>query len=224
MSMQPETQALISPTLIRDDATGGRLVKRSIDLTGAVVGLLLLSPLMLLVALVIRLDSGGPIIFRQIRIGRGGRYFWILKFRTMTPDAESRVAEYDALKDSSEGLSALKRDPRVTRVGRFLRDTSLDELPQLVNVLRGEMSLVGPRPLHRADCERIEALDPQCFEKRLLVPPGVTGLAQISGRRQLSHQDMLKLDREYVENWSIGRDLSILIRTFHTVLSGRGAV
>jgi len=195
-----------------------------IDLAGAILGLLFLAPVMLVVAAAIRMDSPGPILFRQLRMGRGGVSFWVLKFRSMARDAEDRLSELETLNESPGGvLFSMRRDPRVTQVGQLLRRASLDELPQLVNVLRGEMSLVGPRPLHLRDCNQMVGVDPGSFEQRLLVRPGLTGLAQISGRRDLSAGDILKLDRLYVERWSVAGDLAILVRTFGIVLIGRGA-
>jgi lipopolysaccharide/colanic/teichoic acid biosynthesis glycosyltransferase len=206
------------------DIPGARPVKRVIDLSGAILGLLLLTPVTLILGILIKLDSPGPILFRQLRMGRGGRFFWILKFRSMVPDAEDRPAELDPLDESIDGgLSLIRCNPRLTRLGRYLRRTSLDELPQLINVLRGEMSLVGPRPLHMRDCERLAALDPGSFEQRKLVPPGMTGMAQVSGRRDLSPNESLRLDRLYVQSWAVRRDLAILIQTFGIVLSGKGA-
>jgi lipopolysaccharide/colanic/teichoic acid biosynthesis glycosyltransferase len=173
-------------------------IKRTADLAAAILGLLFLAPVMLIIAVAIKLDSRGPILFRQRRMGRGGRIFWILKFRTMVSNAENRLAGLESLSDSHDGvLFTMWQDPRVTRVGRFLRRSSLDELPQLINVLYGEMSLVGPRPLQPRDCERLEGLDPASFKRRLLVVPGLTGLAQVSGRRELPPRDILKLDQWY---------------------------
>jgi lipopolysaccharide/colanic/teichoic acid biosynthesis glycosyltransferase len=198
--------------------------KRAMDLAGAIVGLLFLAPAMIVVALTIKLDSPGTVFFRQLRMGLAGRTFWILKFRTMVPDAEDCPIEGGTLTESPGGaLFWTKHQSPVTRVGRFLRRSSLDELPQLINVLRGEMSLVGPRPLHIRDCEQMSSLDSDSFKVRLLVPPGMTGLAQISGRRNLSPEDTLKYDRLYVERWSLAHDLAILCGTFWVVLSGRGA-
>jgi lipopolysaccharide/colanic/teichoic acid biosynthesis glycosyltransferase len=180
---------------------------------------------MFVVGVAIGLDSPGPILFRQRRLGVGGRTFWILKFRTMAADGEECQSEPQALNVSpGGGLFSMSQDRRVTRVGRFLRRSSLDELPQLINVLRGEMSLVGPRPLHLLDCHRLFGLDPGSFEQRLLVRPGLTGLAQVSGRRDLSPREILKLDRLYAEGWSVLGDFAILFRTFGVVLSGRGAI
>jgi lipopolysaccharide/colanic/teichoic acid biosynthesis glycosyltransferase len=200
-------------------------VKRALDLIGAILGLLLLAPVMIVVGVAIGLESPGPILFRQRRLGVGGRTFWILKFRTMACDGEDFQSEVQAPNESPGGGSfSMSQERRVTQVGRFLRRSSLDELPQLINVFRGEMSLVGPRPLHLLDCHRLIGLDPGLFEQRLLVRPGLTGLAQVSGRRDLSPWEMLELDRLYVERWSVLGDLAILFRTFGVVLSGRGAI
>src|SRR5262245_7880183 len=151
------------------------LAKRGLDILGASAALAMLAPFMLLIAALVRLDSKGPALFRQLRLGRGGRSFWCLKFRTMTTDAEQQMGQLESLNESAGGvLFKIRCDPRVTRLGRFLRRTSLDELPQLINVLRGEMSLVGPRPLSLRDSRRLEALEPHRFAHRLSVPQGVT--------------------------------------------------
>jgi lipopolysaccharide/colanic/teichoic acid biosynthesis glycosyltransferase len=200
------------------------LTKRAMDLTGALAGLVLLSPVMLLIALLIRIHSPGPIFFRQPRLGLGGREFVIFKFRTMTIDAERRVGELEALNESAGGvLFKIRHDPRVTRLGRFLRRTSLDELPQLFNVVKGDMSLVGPRPLQLRDSQRLARLDPDGFAMRLQVVPGVTGPWQVRGRSDLDSEAMLVLDRDYVDRWSVALDMNILVRTVVVVLAGRGA-
>jgi len=200
------------------------VVKRAIDLTGASLGLLLLSPVIWIIVLLIRLDSPGPVLFRQIRRGYRGKPFHVLKFRTMDTDAEQRLVDLESSNESDGGvLFKLRQDPRVTRVGSFLRRLSLDELPQLLNVLRGEMSLVGPRPLQIRDSDRLLALDPQGYERRLEVLPGVTGPWQVGGRSELNHERMVQLDVDYVENWSLARDLSIICKTFLVVLFRVGA-
>jgi lipopolysaccharide/colanic/teichoic acid biosynthesis glycosyltransferase len=200
------------------------LAKRAVDLTGALVGLLLLMPVILMIALLIRLDSPGPVLFRQLRRGYRGRLFRMLKFRTMTVDAEARL---DSLEDSNESVGGvlfkLREDPRVTRVGRFLRCYSLDELPQLINVLWGEMSLVGPRPLQLRDSDRLLGSDPMGYMRRLQAMPGLTGLWQIGGRSDVDYQRMVELDLKYIENWSMAGDLWILCKTFFVVLLRRGA-
>ncbi|MDB5349048.1 MAG: wcaJ [Planctomycetota bacterium] len=214
-----------SPVAIAPPATAANSIgKRAMDVAGAAVALILLAPILLVVAACIRVDSRGPILFRQLRVGHGGRRFWVLKFRTMVPDAERKLGELETLNESAGGvLFKIKHDPRVTRLGRFLRKTSLDELPQLFNVLRGDMSLVGPRPLQIRDSDKLEALDPEGFAVRLTVPQGVTGPWQIGGRSAKDSDSMLRLDLEYVERWSLALDLKILLKTIPAVLSGRGA-
>jgi lipopolysaccharide/colanic/teichoic acid biosynthesis glycosyltransferase len=200
------------------------LIKRAIDLTGALVGLVVLSPVMLAIALLIRRDSPGPVLFRQWRRGRGGRPFRMLKFRTMVVDAERRLGGLESCNESAGGvLFKLRDDPRVTRLGRSLRRSSLDELPQLINVLKGEMSLVGPRPLQLRDSERLRAVDPHGYTRRLQVLPGLTGPWQVGGRSDLDYDQMVRLDRGYVSNPSLRRDLWILGKTVLVVLLRRGA-
>jgi lipopolysaccharide/colanic/teichoic acid biosynthesis glycosyltransferase len=202
----------------------GQAIKRSMDLAGALVGLLLLMPVMLAIALLIRLDSSGPILFRQLRRGYRGRLFWVLKFRTMVVNAEQHLQDLEQDNESAGGvLFKLRDDPRVTPLGRFLRRSSLDELPQLINVLRGEMSLVGPRPLQLRDSDRLQELDPEGYACRLRVMPGLTGPWQVGGRSEVDYSHMVKLDREYVEHWTLGWDIVIIMRTFLVVLLGRGA-
>jgi lipopolysaccharide/colanic/teichoic acid biosynthesis glycosyltransferase len=199
-------------------------LKRAIDVIGSVTGLVLLGPPMLVIAALVRLDSPGPSLFWQRRRGRGGQPFWFTKFRTMTADAESRVGELEALNETSRGvLFKIRRDPRVTRLGRLLRRTSLDELPQLFNVLRGDMSLVGPRPLQLRDCERLEQADPLGYERRLSVLPGLTGAWQVGGQSEIDCLEMLALDLDYLDRWSLRRDCQILARTVGVVLRGTGA-
>lgn len=193
--------------------------KRALDVVGAVIGLTVLAPVFAAVALAIRLDDGGPVLFRQERIGRGGAPFLICKFRTMCTDAEDRVAELAAVDEGAGPLFKVRHDPRVTRVGAFLRRTSLDELPQLWNVLTGTMSLVGPRPA----LPREVAVYEDFADRRLLVTPGMTGLWQVSGRSDLDWAEGVRLDLHYVENWSFLHDIVILARTIPSVLRSRGA-
>ena len=153
-----------------------------------------------IIALLIRMDSPGPIIFRQVRRGYRGKLFWVLKFRTMTVNAEQRLNDLESSNESDGGvLFKLRQDPRVTRLGSFLRRSSLDELPQLINVLLRQMSLVGPRPLQLRDSDLLLELDPQGYQRRLEVLPGVTGPWQVSGRSELNHERMVQLDVDYVE-------------------------
>ncbi|MGG7465138.1 sugar transferase [Plantibacter sp. YIM 135347] len=196
-----------------------RSVKRGFDVVASAIGLLLLSPVLLVVALLVKLDSRGSVLFRQTRVGLNGEHFSILKFRTMEQNAEARVAELQAFNEGAGPLFKMKADPRVTRVGRILRKLSIDELPQLVNVLRGDMSLVGPRPGLPSE---VAAYEPHAH-RRLLVLPGITGLWQVSGRSDLSWEAGLELDLDYVDDCSFGRDLVILARTVPRVLGSSGA-
>lgn len=201
-----------------------RLAKRSIDILGAGLGLIVLSPLLLVIAVVIRLTSRGPALFRQARLGWNGVPFQILKFRTMTTDAEQRLKELEHLNESEGGvLFKIKRDPRITTIGRILRRTSLDELPQLWNVLRGEMSLVGPRPLQVRDSMLLAQVDPDGYRRRLLVLPGLTGLWQARSRSETGFEHMMNLDCQYVQRWSLWLDVVILFETVLGVVRGRGA-
>jgi lipopolysaccharide/colanic/teichoic acid biosynthesis glycosyltransferase len=179
--------------------------------------LLVLSPLILLIAVAVRLDSRGPILFRQRRVGRYGHIFEMLKFRSMSPDAEQRLEELRHLNEA-DGLFKIENDPRVTRVGRIIRRSSLDELPQLVNVLRGDMSLVGPRPLVLEEDSRIEG----DFRKRLELAPGMTGVWQTLGASRIPLEEMVRLDFLYVADWSLWKDVKILLRTLPYVIEGRG--
>jgi lipopolysaccharide/colanic/teichoic acid biosynthesis glycosyltransferase len=200
------------------------VVKRVADVAGALTGLLLLMPILAMIALAIRWDSPGPVFFRQVRRGYRGRAFRMLKFRTMTVNAEQQLGNLENSNESVGGvLFKLRKDPRVTRVGAILRRASLDELPQLINVLRAEMSLVGPRPLQLRDSNRLSELDPEGYESRLRVLPGVTGPWQVSGRSELNYERMVELDLDYVKNWSLARDLWIICKTFWVVIRGKGA-
>ena len=204
--------------------TASLLVKRTVDLIGALVGLTLLTPLILVIALLIRLEGRGPILFRQLRRGYRGTLFRVIKFRTMSVDAEQRLVALEESNESAGGvLFKLRHDPRVTRLGQFLRRYSLDELPQLINILCGEMSLVGPRPLQLRDSDKLMALDPRAYARRLEVMPGLTGPWQVGGRSEVDYQRMVELDVDYAENWSIGRDLRIIGKTFFVVMLRRGA-
>jgi exopolysaccharide biosynthesis polyprenyl glycosylphosphotransferase len=194
------------------------LVKNLMDRILAAVLLIVLMPLMLLISSLIRLSDRGPAIFSQPRVGREGKTFRVLKFRTMYTDAEERLAHLVDQNESDGLLFKIKDDPRVTPVGRLLRRTSLDELPQLINVLVGEMSLVGPRPLPADDGDFLGDV-----RRRLLVRPGMTGLWQVSGRSELSWDDAVRLDLYYVDNWSLAFDLLILWRTVGVVFGRRGA-
>ncbi|MGK5529802.1 sugar transferase [Streptomyces sp. URMC 129] len=196
------------------------VLKCVLDRVAAGVILLVLSPLLAALAVAVRLDSRGPVLYRQTRVGFRGRPFTLWKFRTMVPDADRRRPELEAANEHLAGpLFKIRRDPRVTRLGRVLRRTSLDELPQLVNVLRGEMALVGPRPPLPEEVARYGAVE----LRRLGVKPGLTGLWQVSGRSDLSWDEGLALDLFYTDNWSVTGDLDVLARTLRAVVDGRGA-
>lgn len=196
-----------------------RLIKRLMDLVGAGVGLLLSLPLFAIIAVAIKLDSPGPVFFVQERVGANGQVFRMLKFRTMHLDAERRLSELVDLEHLEEPVFKLRNDPRVTRVGRFLRRSSLDELPQFINVLRGEMSLVGPRP----EEVRLVRLYNDRQRRRLAVKPGMTGPMQVNGRGALPLSQRLELELDYIEHYSLRRDLEILLRTLPAVVRGEGA-
>jgi exopolysaccharide biosynthesis polyprenyl glycosylphosphotransferase len=204
-----------TPTL----EAGQRVAKRLFDLFAAGLLLLVASPVMILVAILIKVDSAGPILFRQERVGMEGKHFNMLKFRSMVVDAEARLVELARENEGSGPLFKMRNDPRVTRIGGFLRRFSVDELPQLLNVLSGSMSLIGPRPPLPREVEAYES----DVRRRLLVKPGLTGLWQVSGRSNLSWQDSVRLDLYYVENWSLAGDLVILFRTVRAVFGSTGA-
>jgi exopolysaccharide biosynthesis polyprenyl glycosylphosphotransferase len=195
------------------------LFKRTLDVLLAGLALILASPLLLVSAIAIKLDSPGPVIFRQTRVGRHNREFTVLKFRSMYVDAEARVAALRARNEADGPLFKMRGDPRRTRVGRWLRRTSMDELPQLWNVLKGDMSLIGPRPPLPSEVQEYAPW----HRRRLDVTPGMTGLWQVSGRSDLTFDEMVLLDIYYIENWSPFMDLRILLKTIPTVLLGWGA-
>ncbi|SCE40164.1 MULTISPECIES: exopolysaccharide biosynthesis polyprenyl glycosylphosphotransferase [unclassified Streptomyces] len=195
------------------------VLKALVDRSGAALGLLALAPLFLAVALAVRLSSRGPVFHRQIRHGRHNRPFTMWKFRTMVEDAESRKEQLAPANESEGPMFKMRRDPRVTRIGHALRRTSVDELPQLLNVLRGDMSLVGPRPPLPDEAARYDERE----LRRLAVRPGLTGLWQVSGRSDLTWQETVRLDLWYVDNWSLAMDLGLLARTVRAVADGRGA-
>jgi exopolysaccharide biosynthesis polyprenyl glycosylphosphotransferase len=194
--------------------------KRLFDLLAAVALLILTAPLFALVALAIKLDSRGPVFFIQERMGYNKRRFQLFKFRTMVVDAEARMQEIEHLNEKEGPIFKIKNDPRITRLGRFLRKTSLDELPQLINVVLGDMSLVGPRPLSMRDALGLNAA---WQKRRFSVKPGITCLWQVSGRSNLSFKEWMLLDLEYIDRWSLGLDFRILLRTIPAVLTGKGA-
>jgi lipopolysaccharide/colanic/teichoic acid biosynthesis glycosyltransferase len=218
LQMVGEREVQLAPQ-VSLPAIPAALAKRVFDLVVASLAFVVVLPLLLVVVLAILLESPGNPIFKQERLGLDGKRFRMLKLRTMVPDAERRRAEIEHLNESVLPLFKCRNDPRVTRVGRFLRATSLDELPQLINVIRGEMSLVGPRP--RLPLE-FANLTP-AIRRRLSVKPGLAGIWQVSGRAKLNFDEALSLDLQYVDNWSFWLDLRLIARTALVVLSLRGA-
>ncbi|RZU60819.1 sugar transferase [Zhihengliuella halotolerans] len=196
-----------------------RVAKRCSDIVFASIGLLLLSPVLLVVAILIKIDDPGPVFFQQRRIGKNGDPFRMHKFRSMVVDAEARLAELELQSEGNGVLFKLKNDPRITKLGAFMRRYSIDELPQLWNVVVGEMSLVGPRPPLPSEVETYE----EHVHRRLMVTPGITGLWQVSGRSDLSWDDSVRLDLYYVENWSLTQDLIIMLKTAKAVFGKSGA-
>jgi exopolysaccharide biosynthesis polyprenyl glycosylphosphotransferase len=196
-----------------------RFVKRATDLLLTGIGLVVISPIMLAIAVAVKLGDGGPVIFRQTRVGLDGSTFTMFKFRSMHINAEERLADLRAAHPSMGTMFKMEADPRVTSVGRFLRKFSLDELPQLFNVFGGSMSLVGPRPPLPSEVDEYE----DHARRRLLVTPGLTGLWQVSGRSLLSWEETVRLDLRYVENWTLTLDLLIMWKTFFAVVAKRGA-
>jgi exopolysaccharide biosynthesis polyprenyl glycosylphosphotransferase len=194
-------------------------LKRMLDVAGSLGGLIVLAPLLIGVAILIKLTSQGPVFFRQKRVGADERIFICYKFRSMYKDAERRQAELEARNEAGGVIFKIKNDPRITPVGRFIRRWSIDELPQLINVFKGEMSLVGPRPLPVRDVD----LMGEVHKKRLATVPGITGFWQISGRSDLSFEEMLRLDLHYIESWSLSLDIKILLKTLMVVLRHDGA-
>jgi exopolysaccharide biosynthesis polyprenyl glycosylphosphotransferase len=194
--------------------------KRIIDLTVALVALVLSVPVLVLAAIAIKLDSAGPVFFVQERVGFSKRRFSMIKFRTMTVDAEARMRDVEHLNEKSGPIFKIRNDPRITRVGKWLRKLSIDELPQLINVLMGDMSVVGPRPLSVRDALRMELA---WQKRRFSVKPGLTCLWQVSGRSNLSFEQWMQLDLEYIDHWSLKLDVSILLRTIPAIVLTRGA-
>jgi exopolysaccharide biosynthesis polyprenyl glycosylphosphotransferase len=232
VSLLPRVLDVVGSSVVFDELNGltvlgvrrfgltrsSRFLKRSFDVVGGTLAMLVAAPLMAVIALAIKLDTRGPVLFRQTRVGRGGEHFQIAKFRTMCTDAEQRKEELRAAAECNGGLFKLEHDPRVTRVGRFLRATSLDELPQLLNVLSGDMSLVGPRPLVVDEDSQITGYD----RRRLQLTPGMTGPWQILGSTRVPLAEMVKMDYLYVASWSLWQDVKILLRTVPYVLARRG--
>jgi exopolysaccharide biosynthesis polyprenyl glycosylphosphotransferase len=232
VSVMPRLFSAMGPSVEIDDVEGvtvlginppvlprsSRLMKRALDLVVSLTVLVFAAPLMGLTALAIKLDSSGPVFFKQRRVGKDGGPFQLIKFRTMVADAE-RQTERLMSESQDAGWLKLDHDPRVTRIGRLLRLASLDELPQLWNILKGEMSLVGPRPLIESEDRRIDGW----ARSRLELTPGLTGLWQVLGRTNIPFEEMVKLDYLYVTNWSLWSDLRLMLRTFPVVFTRRGA-
>jgi exopolysaccharide biosynthesis polyprenyl glycosylphosphotransferase len=195
------------------------VVKSMVDRVAAAFGVLLLAPLLLTVALLVKLEDRGPVFFRQVRVGKDGRAFAMIKFRSMAVDAEQRLRDLHAHNEGAGPLFKLRVDPRVTKIGAIIRRYSLDELPQLFNVLGGSMSLVGPRPPLPSEVARYT----DDVRRKLKVKPGLTGLWQVSGRSDLSWDESVRLDLRYVENWTLAMDMAILWKTFGVVFKADGA-
>ena len=201
------------------DGRGYATAKRAFDVVAGSLSLILLLPLFPVVAVMILLDSPGPVFYRQTRVGKGGRQFKFFKFRSMCGDADRRLTEVEALNEQDGPVFKIKSDPRVTAVGRFLRRSSFDELPQILNVLRGEMSIVGPRPPLPAEVDRYQPW----HRRRLEVKPGITCLWQISGRSHIGFEEWMRLDMEYLKTRSFRTDLLIFLKTLPAVITRRGA-
>ncbi|KXF76620.1 exopolysaccharide biosynthesis protein [Paramesorhizobium deserti] len=225
--MKPAAKSASFPFLRQSEKTEklpvGGVWKRSFDVVGAVLGLILLSPLFLMIALLVKFSDGGSVFYGHRRIGRDGNPFHCLKFRTMVEDGDAVLAAHFTANPEAraEWLATrkLQKDPRVTNVGTVLRKLSLDELPQLVNVLRGEMSLVGPRPVVKDEIDLYGPAAVYYFKSR----PGLTGVWQISGRNDVSYDDRIAFDRYYVENWSFQKDIVIILKTIPAVCASRGS-
>ena len=202
------------------ESTGYRIAKRAMDLTGAILGIVFFLPLFLVVAIMIKLeDPKGPVLFKQTRVGKNARHFQMFKFRSMVTNAEQIFEDLKQHNEIEGAMFKMKNDPRVTKIGRFIRKTSIDELPQLWNVLRGEMSLVGPRPPLVNEVAEYTAYDME----RLQVVPGCTGLWQVSGRNSLSFYEMVELDLKYIAHRSLLLDIKIILKTFAVMFGSRDA-
>jgi exopolysaccharide biosynthesis polyprenyl glycosylphosphotransferase len=220
---RPEHEAAVSDGYIHYLSVRSKpvqkAVKRAIDILASALALSLLSPLMLVVTALVKLTSRGPVLFKQERVGLHGRIFHMLKFRSMVSNAEELKARLMAMNEQKGPVFKMARDPRITGVGRFIRKYSIDELPQLINVLRGEMSLVGPRPPIPSEVAKYEAWQ----RRRLSVRPGLTCVWQVSGRNEISFEEWMYLDMQYIDHWSLAQDIELIVRTVPVVLTGRGA-
>lgn len=218
--MNLEREILNSSHLVSQDSKVYFVIKRVIDIVLAAIGLLVFSPIMLIVVIAIKLeDFKGPVLFSQERVGKLGEIFKMYKFRSMYVDAEQRLQELQHLNEQTGPVFKIKDDPRITKVGKFIRKTSLDELPQLVNVLRGEMSIVGPRPALPREVKQYNAYQKQ----RLLVKPGITCIWQVSGRNNIGFDEWVELDLEYIENQSLGLDIKLILQTIPALLGDHNA-
>ena len=218
--MNSEREFLNSSKLGLQNSTYYFVIKRLIDVVFSTIGLIVLSPIMLIVAVAIKLeDIKGPILFSQERVGYLGKTFKMYKFRSMYVDAEQRLQELQHLNEQTGPVFKIKDDPRITKVGKFIRKTSLDELPQLVNVLRGEMSIVGPRPALPREVKQYNAYQKQ----RLLVKPGITCIWQVSGRNNIGFDEWVELDLEYIKNQSLGLDIKLILQTIPALLGDHNA-
>ena len=220
-AVSQDSPRLLSTPLVETRSTSRFAVflKSGFDLIVVIAALMVFMAPMVLIAIAVKATSPGPILFRQLRVGKSGRFFMSYKFRSMSVDAEDRFTEVKTLNEADGPIFKIKKDPRITGVGRFLRRSSLDELPQMFNVLRGEMSIVGPRPPLMREVVNYKPWQ----TRRLTVKPGMTGLWQVSGRSALGFDEMMSLDLRYVDQWSIWLDLALVVRTLPAVLSGRGA-
>lgn len=215
----PRLPTLVGVPLSHDPYSARAIIKRAFDMLAAAAALLSLAPLLALIAMAVKLSSKGPVLFVQTRVGAGGKVFRLYKFRSMVVDAESQIDNIKGLNEASGPVFKIKRDPRVTRVGRFLRKHSLDELPQLFNVLRGDMSVVGPRPPLPSEVKQYQPWQ----LRRLSVPQGLTCIWQVSGRSDVSFEEWVRLDLKYIDTWSLRQDLRIILQTVLVVLRGSGA-
>jgi len=206
--------------IVQQQSASYYIGKRIIDISGALIGIILLSWLFLIIAISIKAeDPKGPVFFRQKRIGKNGKEFHMFKFRSMVSDAEERLKDLLEKNEAGSIMFKMKHDPRITKIGRFIRKTSLDELPQLWNVLKGEMSLVGPRPPIEREVEQYSEYDKQ----RLLVTPGCTGLWQVSGRSSIGFEEMVELDLQYIQKRTIGYDINIILKTVGVLFGSKDA-
>lgn len=214
-----KSERLLTANQVNTDLRYLRM-KRLIDIFGSLIGLILLSPVFLIVAILIKIeDPKGPVFFKQVRVGKDETEFQMYKFRSMVTDAEERLKDLLVLNEVSGAMFKMKNDPRITRIGKFIRKTSIDELPQLLNVLKGEMSLVGPRPPLPREVDEYTAYDKQ----RLLVTPGCTGLWQVSGRSNIGFQQMVELDLEYIARRNLTYDVKLILRTIVIIICSKDA-